>query len=109
MKNIEKSKYIVDLKVFSIILMFLYLIIFEAGIHNKLKHNIWVSFEGLVLGIFTLIFQYVFEFSTNFRVVFLPLVLGILYNVYYVVKMLHYLYKVRLLHSKKFFDASRLC
>lgn len=84
-KNIEKNIFIVDLKVFSIILSVISIIIFERSYKTADGKLCIYGVESLILAIMTLVSVYIFQIEEKY---FIPLiaVIAIISSIYYLIK-----------------------
>ncbi len=87
MTNIPTDTYRTDLKVFSILLLIITIMIFEWG-YKKDNESIWLhGVEVMILGVITLylIYLYSMYYSTYGTLI---LSIGIIYLIYYAIKIL---------------------
>lgn len=87
MNNIPTENYIMDLKVFSIMLLIITIFFFEIG-YKKDNGSIWLhGVEIMVIGVFTLYLIYLYSiYYSSYG--FLILYAACLYLVYYIIKIL---------------------
>jgi len=107
MGNIPTDTYIMDLKVFSIILLTATIFIFEYG-YKKDDVSIWIhGIEVMVVAIFTLylIYLYSIYYSTYGD---LLISISALYLIYYVIKILITKIKIKKNYNKSFIDIEKI-
>lgn len=106
-KNIHQNIYLVDLKVFSMSLAILSIIFFEYAYNKKSAKSLYRGIEVLGIAIITLLLQYFIVYLTpNYRIM-IP-VFAILYNIYFIIKALIIIYKMKSEYTKKLSDVKEI-
>ena len=106
-KNIHQNIYLVDLKVFSMSLAILSIIFFEHAYNKKSAKSLYRGIEVLGIAIITLLLQYFIVYLTpNYRIM-IP-VFAILYNIYFIIKALIIIYKMKSEYTKKLSDVKEI-
>ena len=87
MYNIQTDMYLNDLKVFSIILLIITILLFEYG-YKKDDGELWLhGIEIMVIAVFTLYLIYLYSiYYLNYGTLLVSI--GMIYVVYYIVKIL---------------------
>ena len=107
--NIPTENYLVDLKVFSIILLIISIIFFELG-YKRDKSTYWLhGIEILAIAVFTLYFIYLYYIFYNSNVLGSIIFSAIaLYLIYYVAKILIMRKKIIKAYNKSLIDIGEI-
>lgn len=107
MKNIHQDIYITDLKVFQMSLVILAIIFFEKAYNNKDAKNLYRGIEILILAIITMLLQYFNLYLTPRYAIMIP-IFAIIYNIYFCLKALATVYKMKSKHISELSDIKEI-
>lgn len=105
-RNIHNNIFVTDLKVFGVSFAVLAVVLLEKGYNNDLN-KIVMGIEILVVAIFTMLLQYCAMYlDTRYRIM-IP-IFAILYNIYFVLKALIRINKIKNEHKRNLNDIKEI-
>ena len=88
-------------------LVILAIIFFEKAYNNKDAKNLYIGIEILILAIITMLLQYFVLYLTPKYAIIIP-IFAIIYNIYFFLKALASVYKMRTKHIRDLSDIKEI-
>lgn len=106
-RNIHNNIYVTDLKVFSVSFAVLAVVFLEKGYSDKNSKKLFMGIEILIIAILTMLLEYcALYFSARYRIM-IP-IFAILYNIYFILKALIGISKIKNEHRKNSNDIKEI-
>lgn len=102
-KNIHTNIYVTDLKVFGVSFAVLAVVFLEKGYSSKDARKLVMGIEILIVAILTMLLQYCALYATPRYRIMMP-IFAIMYNIYFFLKALLRINRVKTEHKKNLSD-----
>lgn len=106
-RNIHQDILVTDLKVFSVSLAIIAIMFLEIAYRKKETKDLYRGIEFLGLALITMLIQYFVIYLTPKYRIMVP-IFGVIYNVYFVLKALLLIYKMKSNYMKKLSDIKEI-
>lgn len=107
MKNIHKTIYITDLRVFGVSFAILSVVLFENSYNRKSVKKLCTGIEILILAIITMVLQYFVLYLTPKYSIIIP-IFAIIYNVYFILKAFVMTQKIKIDYKRNLSDIKEI-